>query len=162
MNRRSALQAGGLALAAVVLRPSPARAAADEGTLLLGLWRREMGAALAYGKVLDADPVLATLRSHETDHAAALATELSAVGLGTPRPPETPADLDFAAELLARAGPRREAVLAAAIAVEEDLGAAYRGSLPALPTAKIAMTAATILASHAQHLFILREAAGVP
>jgi hypothetical protein len=161
MNRRTALQAGGLAVAAALMGSAPARAAADEGTLLTGLWRREMGAALAYDKVLDADPALAALRSHEADHAAALATALAAVGLGTPPPPESPADLDVAAELLAGAGPGRDAVLAAAIALEEALVATYRDALPALPDAKIAMTAATILASHAQHLFILREAAGV-
>jgi hypothetical protein len=37
----------------------------------------------------------------------------------------------------------------------------YKSALPALPDAKIAMTAATILASHAQHLLILRRAAQV-
>lgn len=161
MNRRTALQTGGLALAAVMLRPASAPAAIDEGTLLTGLWRREMSAALAYGKVLDADPVLAKLRSHEKDHAAALATLLSAVGLSTPPAPKTPADLDFAAERLAVSGLQRSDVLNAAVVVEEALGAAYRSALPSLLDAKVAMTAATILASHAQHLFILREAAGV-
>ena len=37
----------------------------------------------------------------------------------------------------------------------------YKGALPELPDAKIAMTAATILASHAQQLFILRRSARV-
>ena len=48
-------------------------------------------------------------------------------------------------------------MLAAAIALEEDLVAIYKQALPSLPDEKIAMTAATILGSHAQHLFILRE-----
>jgi hypothetical protein len=161
MNRRDALRAGGAALAVAVLRPAPARAEADEGTVLLGLWRREMGAALAYGEVLHADPVLAQLRSHEVDHAAALATLLASVGHPTPPPPREPGDLDVAAERLAGAGPERAAVLAAAVAVEQSLVETYQAALPALPDEKIAMSAATILASHSQHLFTLRYAAGV-
>ena len=161
MNRRAALKAGGLALAAATLRPAPARAAADEGTVLLGLWRREMGAALAYGEVLHADPVFAQLRSHEVDHAAALATLLASVGHPTPPPPREPGDLDVAAERLAGAGAQRAAVLAAAVAVEQSLVETYQAALPALVAEKIAMSAATILASHAQHLFTLRYAAGV-
>jgi hypothetical protein len=120
-----------------------------------------MGTALAYSKVLHADPILALLRSHEADHAAALATLLASVGLATPQPPREPGDLDSAAGRLARSGPDRDAVLAAAIAVEQSLVETYRGALPALPDEKIAMSAATILASHSQHLFILREAAEV-
>ncbi len=157
MNRRTALKLGGAALATAALRPSLARAQVDEGGLLLGLWRRERGAALAYGLVLYADPILALLRSHEDDHARAVATALAAVGLPTPAPPEQPADLDFAAQSLAEAGPKREDVLAAAIALEQDLVEIYTDALPSLPDQKIAMTAATILGSHAQHLFILRE-----
>ena len=45
----------------------------------------------------------------------------------------------------------------AAVALEEELVALYPSALPALPDAKIAMTAATILASHSQHLLILRR-----
>jgi Ferritin-like domain len=157
VNRRSALKLGGATLAATMLRPSLARAKAAEGGLLLGLWRREQGAALAYGLVLHADPILALLRSQETDHWRALATGLAAVGLPTPPPAEEPADLDIAAQRLAESGPDRADVLAAAIALEEDLVAIYKDALPSLPNEKIAMTAATILASHAQHLFILRE-----
>ncbi len=95
------------------------------------------------------------LRSHATHHAAAIATELAAVGLGTPPPPEAVEDLDFAAERLARAG-----TLDAALVLEEDLREIYRTGLPALPDAKIAMTAATILASHSQHVLILEQEIG--
>ena len=52
-------------------------------------------------------------------------------------------------------------VLANAVLAEEAMVDVYKTALPALPDAKIAMTAATILASHAQHLFILRDAAQV-
>jgi hypothetical protein len=156
VDRRDLLRAGGVALAAAALRPAPAHAA-DELTLLLGLWRRETGAAFAYGKVLHADPGLTLLRAHETHHAAAIATELAAIGVGTPEPPAEVSDLDIAAERLARSGPEREDVFAAAVLLEEDLVAIYQAALPALPEPKIAMTAATILASHAQHLFVLRQ-----
>jgi hypothetical protein len=63
--------------------------------------------------------------------------------------------------MLSRAGTERKPVYAAAIALEESLVALYREAVPALPDAKIAMTAATILGSHSQHLLILRNAAGV-
>jgi hypothetical protein len=157
LRRRDALRAGGLALAATVVAPGVARAGIDEGGLLLGLWRREMGASLAYDRVAHIDPLLVTLRGHEFDHAAAIATELAAVGLGTPQPPHGAADLDVTAESLARSGPARAEVVAAAILLEEELVALYRNALPALPDAKIAMTAATILASHSQHLLILQR-----
>jgi hypothetical protein len=154
MKRRELLIAGAAALAL----PATARAASDEVGLLTGLWRREMGAALAYAKVLQADPILALIRSHETHHAAALATEIQAVGLFTPPPPKTLADVDSAAERLGTSAPH---VLEAGIALEQDLVEAYKQALPLLEDEKIAMTAATILGSHAQHLLMLRRAAGV-
>jgi hypothetical protein len=156
LRRRDALKAGGVAFAAAALgRPSLASAAADEGALVLGLWRREMGASLAYDRVAHTRPLFVTLRGHEADHAGAIATELAAVGLGTPQAPRWASELDVSAELLARAKPA--AAVAAAVALEEDLVALYRSALPALPDAKIAMTAATILASHSQHLLILQR-----
>jgi hypothetical protein len=159
VTRRGALRAGGLALAATVLGPGVARAATDEGGLLLGLWRREIGAALAYDRVAHLDKQLVTLRGHETDHAAAVATQLAAVGLGTPEPPHGAAELDVTAERLARSKTRAEAV-AAAVTLEGELVALYRNALPALPDSKIAMTAATILASHSQHLLMLERDTG--
>ncbi len=103
MDRRRFLRTGGLALAATVIAPAAASAATDEGGLLLGLWRREKGAALAYDRVAHLEPLFITLRGHEADHAAAIATELAAVGLGTPREPEWVGEIDVAAEQLARA-----------------------------------------------------------
>src|SRR3954470_18833447 len=155
MDRRRFLQAGGLALAGTVVAPSLASAAADEGGLLLGLWRREMGASLAYDRIAHIDPLFHTLRGHEADHAAAIATELAAVGLGTPQAPQWAGELDVSAERLARADAKSSR--AAALALEEELVALYRAALPNLADAKIAMTAATILASHSQHALILRR-----
>ena len=160
MNRRAFIAAG--ALAAVSLRPATALAASDEGGLLLGLWRREAWAAHAYQSVLYTDAQLVHFGMQEGDHARAVATQLAAVGLDTPVGPTSVADLDIAAQRLANAGTKRAEVWAAAIALEEGLVALYQQAIPALPDPKIAMTAATILASHAQHLFILRSSARVP
>jgi hypothetical protein len=158
-SRRDALRVGGLALAATVFGPAAvARAGTDEGGLLLGLWRREMGASLAYDRQAHLNPLFVTLRGHEADHAAALATELAAVGLGTPPPPQWASEVDATAERLARSEPG--GAVAAAIALEEELVTLYRSALPALPDSKIAMTAATILASHSQHLLILQRDTG--
>ncbi len=145
-RRRGLLLAGA---AAALWRPATARAAVDEGTLLVGLWRREMAAALAYELA-----GMTTLHQQEADHASALATELAAVGLSTPLEPKTAEDLDIGAQLLAASGSRTDA-----IALERSLLEAYRAALPALGDAKIAMTVATILGSHAQHLLILRDQA---
>ena len=155
MDRRRFLRAGGIAIAAATLAPTSARAATDEGGLLLGLWQREMGASLAYDRVAHLEPLFVTLRGHEADHAAAIATELAAVGLGTPRAPKWAGELDVTAEQLARAD--ADTAPAAAVALEEELVALYRKAVTALPDAKIAMTAATILASHSQHLLILQR-----
>ncbi len=120
-----------------------------------------MGLALAYGQQVHTQPELfGPARRHADDHAAAIATELAAVGLGTPKPPWTPNDLDAAAQRLATAGP--PTCSPNAVLVRGGDGRGLQGArCPALPDAKIAMTAATILASHAQHLFIFRRAAQV-
>jgi hypothetical protein len=157
MRRRELL----LAAAATLATPATALGSAPtEGNVLLDLMRREQSAKLAYGAALkalgsQAPQELVTIRGHESDHADALATELAAVGLGRPlRPP-----LDGTAKQLAEASDR-SAVLEAAVKLEDELVDAYRRSLVLLPDAKIAMTVATILASHAQHRFIVGLATG--
>jgi ferritin-like protein len=158
MRRRELL----LAAAGLLAAPAAAQAAPTEGAILLDLMRSEQLAKLGYGgaiKALGANAPLelVTIRQHESDHADALATQLAAVGLGRPlRPP-----LTGTAQELAQASDRR-AVLEAAVKLEDELVDAYRRSLVLLPDAKIAMTAATILGSHAQHRFILGLAAGHP
>jgi hypothetical protein len=153
---------GALAAAAALALPASARAQdgppATEGDVLIGLWRREIAARFAYGEVPGALP--ARLRIHDGRHAAALATELAAVGLGQPKSPQSVADLDRLSARLARA--TGAAVVPAAIALEQSLVAAYAKALPLLADAKIAMTVATILASHAQHELMLRADHGLP
>jgi hypothetical protein len=150
-----------LAAAATLAAPAAAHAAPPtEGDVLLDLMRREQSAKLAYGAALkalgsQAPQELVTIRGHESDHADALATELAAVGLGRPlRPP-----LEGTAKQLAEAS-NRSAVLEAAVKLEDELVDAYQRSLVLLPDAKIAMTVATILGSHAQHRFIVGLAVG--
>ena len=155
MRRRELL----LAAAATLATPATASAKPPtEGDVLLDLMRREQSAKLAYAAAsmtLGAPQELVTIYQHESDHADALATQLAAVGLGRPlRPP-----LTGTAQQLAQASDRR-AVLDLAVKLEDELVDAYRRSLVLLPDAKIAMTVATILASHAQHRFIVGLAAG--
>jgi hypothetical protein len=114
-----------------------------------------MGAAVAYDRVAHLEPLFVTQRGHESDHAAAIATELAAVGLGTPRAPQWVSEIDVTAEQLARADAK--SAKTRALALEEELVALYQSALPNLPDSKIAMTAATILASHSQHALILRR-----
>ena len=79
------------------------------------------------------------------------------IGAAGSRPLRPP--LTGTAQQLAEASDRR-AVLEAAVKLEGELVDAYRRSLVLLPDAKVAMTVATILASHAQHRFIVGLAAG--
>jgi hypothetical protein len=158
MRRRELL----LAAAGVLAAPATASAAPTEGDVLLELMGLEQSAKAAYGAAIrgigaEAAPELATVRRHESDHADALATELAAVGLARPRRPK----LAGTAAQLAHA-PDRGAVLDAAVKLEGELVDAYRAALADLPDAKVAMTAATILAAHSQHRLILRLAAGQP
>ena len=122
--------------------------ATDEGDAPARPVAARGGAALAYDRVLYADPLLAVLRSHEArSRARRSPPQLAAVGLGTPRAPEE----------LGRPRHRRPAARAGGPGARRrarggdrarggpgrDLhGRAARRS----PDAKIAMTAATILA----------------
>jgi hypothetical protein len=156
MRRRELL----LGAAALLAAPATASAAPTEGAILLDLISREQQAKIAYGAAMETlgsgGPLeLVKIRGHEADHADALATELAAVGLPRPLRPE----LSGAAAELAGAHDRA-GVLAAAVRFEDELVDAYGKALAGLPDAKIAMTAATILASHSQHRLILRLAAG--
>jgi hypothetical protein len=160
LRRRDALRAAGAAaLGLAVGAPATARAATGEAGVLTDLILREQAADLACGLAIKslgtaAPDVLHTLRHNQTAHWRALSTELAAIGLGEPwrawrldQIPGTPTTLATAHG--------RKAVMQAAIALEEELIDAYVQSLPGLPDAKIAMTAATILASHAQQRLIL-------
>jgi Ferritin-like domain len=158
LSRRRALLA---AAAAALAAPATARAARrGQGTVLLDLIGREQAAVSAYASAIaalgdSAPKELVAVHAQESAHADALATELSAVGFDRPRPPAP----QGAAAQLAAATDAGAAVTAAA-ALEQELIAAYQAALPLLSEPKVATTAATILASHAQHALIAERRAG--
>jgi hypothetical protein len=150
LTRRAALAGvAGLALA----RPALALGA-DEGAILVGLWRREAAAEFAYRAQRGAFAAAATLQAHCGMHVSALSTSLAAKGIDFPPHPQGPADLDPAARALAAASPG--AAVPAAIAREHGLVTAYRAALPAPKELKLAIALATILAAHAQQELTLR------
>jgi hypothetical protein len=155
LTRRAAL-AG---LLGAALAPATALAGPDEGGDLVALWRREAAAELAYrahrGAFADAE----TLQAHCGMHVSALSTELAALGIPFPAKPAGPAQYDPLARALAVAS--GDAVLPAAIAMEHGLVAAYRAALPVPTDLKVAVTLATLEASHAQHELILRAEHGL-
>ena len=144
MRRRELIAAGGLALLA---RPAVAFAQRSDTAVLIKLVGREEAAAEAYGIVTG--ELLPRIYNDELDHAAALRTHLDALGR---RP--APRGLDAPARRVAEATDR----VAAAIALEESLVREYSAALVDLADPGVLQTAATILASHAQHLARLRGA----
>jgi hypothetical protein len=153
LTRRAAL-AGALGAALAV----PEAAHADEGSVLVALWRREAAAELAYRAHRGGFAGAELLQAHSGLHVSALSTELAALGEPFPDKPSGPARFDPAARALATAS--GDAVLPAAIAMEHALVAAYRSALPVPTDLNVAVTLATLLASHAQHELILRAQHG--
>ena len=144
MRRRELIVAGGLALLA---RPATALAQRSDTAVLLKLVAREEAAAEVYGA--GKGVVVENLYRDELAHAAALRTQLDALGR---RP--APRGLDAPARRLMEAeGDDR---LAAAIALEQSLVDDYAAALADLADPGVLQTAATILAGHAQHLARLR------
>jgi hypothetical protein len=148
VRRRDVVAAAALAL---VARPASAVAQRSDIAVLIKLVAREEAAAAAYGR--GTGELVPRIYADETDHAAALRTHLDALGR---RP--APRGLDAPARRLAQAtGAERGD---AAIALEETLVEDYAAALVELADARVLQTAATILASHAQHLARLRARAG--
>jgi hypothetical protein len=144
VRRRELIAAGGLALLA---RPASASAQRSDIAVLIKLVAREEAAAKAYGA--GKGVVVENLYSDELAHAAALRTQLDALGR---RP--APRGLDAPARRLIEAeGDDR---LAAAVALEASLVEEYSAALADIADAGVLQTAATILAGHAQHLARLR------
>lgn len=144
MNRREALAA---AAVATLVAPAAARAQRSDIAVLIRLVAREEAAAEAYGS--GAGELVPRLHQDELDHAAALRTQLDALGR---RP--APRGLDAPARRVAEAGP--EDRLEAAIALESSLIEDYSEALADIADPSVLQTAATILASHAQHLVRMR------
>jgi hypothetical protein len=153
---RRALLAGGLGAA---LAPAAALAGSDEGSTLVGLWRREAAAELAYRAHRGEFAGVEAMQAHSGLHVSALSTQLGALGIPFPAKPAGPAQYDPLARALA--GASGGAVLPAAIALEHDLVAAYQAALPVPTDLKVAITLGSILASHAQHELMLRAEHGI-
>jgi hypothetical protein len=154
VRRRELLLAGA---AALLVRPAAAGAATldHDGDVIKPLIAREEGSEFAYrGVVPDGAP---DLGANAKDHAAALRTQLQALGRGTS--PTTAADLDALTRRLAEAGTASER-LDAAIALEGSLVADYRRAVEQLSEPGILQTAATILAGHSQQHALLQKLAG--
>jgi hypothetical protein len=149
-----------LAAAAALVGARPAAAAAAGGdvdvAVLQRLIGREEAAALAQRRA--AVLPVAGLAGHEADHAKVLRTDLFALGGKVPPAPGDGAALDPAARRLAEAEPAGR--VDAAIALEASLLAAYTEALLELQEPNVVRTAASIMASHAQHEALLRRAAG--
>jgi hypothetical protein len=140
VRRRELIAAGGLALLAL---PASASAQRSDIAVLIKLVEREEAAAEAYG----AGEPLPGMYGDELDHAAALRTQLDALGR---RP--APRGLDAPARRVAEASDKR----GPAIDLEESLVRDYSAALADIADPSVLQTAATILASHAQHLARLR------
>lgn len=143
MRRRELMAAAGLALLA---RPAGASAQRSDTAVLIKLVAREEAAAEVYGA---GKAVVVAPYGDELAHAQALRTQLDALGR---RP--APRGLDAPARRLMEA--EGDARLDAAIALEQSLVDEYSGALADIADPSVLQTAATILASHAQHLARLR------
>jgi ferritin-like protein len=144
VRRRELIAAGGLALLA---RPASASAQRSDIAVLIKLLGREEAAAEVYGA--GKGVVVENLYRDELAHAAALRTQLDALGR---RP--APQGLDAPAQRLMEA--EGDARLPAAIALEQSLVDDYAAALPDIADPGVLQTVATILASHAQHLARMR------
>jgi hypothetical protein len=142
MTRRDAIAAAALA---TLVAPAGARAQRSDIAVLIRLVGREEAAAKAYGE----EQLIPRLYNDELDHAAALRTQLDALGR---RP--APRGLDAPARRVVEAD--EDDRLDAAIALELSLVEDYSAALADLADPSVLQTAATILASHAQHLARLR------
>jgi Ferritin-like domain len=155
VNRRDLLIAG--AAVAAAGRPDLALAAQSEAGILASLITREDAAAFAHGKA--SGPLSSRIGRDEAAHAKALRTHLAAIGTRGPEPPLNVRALDPAARRLAEAD--RAAAPGRAIALEESLLETYDEALLGLAEPSMLRTAASIAASHAQHLAVLRRDAGL-
>jgi rubrerythrin len=150
VRRREVVAAAAFALLA---RPASAGAQRSDIAVLIKLVAREEAAADAYGD--SAGELLPRIYNDELDHAAALRTHLDALGR---RP--APRGLDAPARRFA--GASADERVEAAIALEQTLVEDYRAALVDLADPGVLQTAATILASHAQHLARLRASGELP
>lgn len=163
LTRRRLLGAAAGAAAAGLARPALAGAAPSEPATMRDLILREDAAAAAYALAAEAtgDAILQRIGSIDQRHAHALRVGLESL---TVPPAHRPPHAERAEPAAARlAGARTaENALAEAITLEQELLAAYVGAARSLVDGGLLQTVATVAASHAQQLAVLRAAAGRP
>jgi hypothetical protein len=159
LTRRALL---GAAAGAALVRPGLASAAPSELATMLALMHREDAAAAAYtlAAATTRHALLERCARIDERHAHALRVGLEGLTIvATPRPAHAER-ADPAAARLAGARAAR-AALEAAIALEEELLAAFVDATRSVADAGLVKTVATIAGSHAQQLAVLRSAAGI-
>ena len=164
--QRAALGSAGLT-ALALLRPALASAqeAEDLRDFLEPAIELEQASVLAYAATLEAQGLdaelrgtLERLRDQEQAHANALRSALDSLGFDPPEPPEQPGESEHLEGIAGAMKP--DEYLEVIAGVEQDLVDLYVESAPELESVDLARTAAEIVGSHAQHLFVLRAALG--
>jgi hypothetical protein len=158
LTRRGLL--GATAVAALA-RPSSVLAAPSEPTAIRALLAREDAAAAAYALAAErtGHATLQRIGAIDERHAHVLRVGLEALTIAPTHRPAHAERNDPAAARLARAASVR-AALAEAVTLEQELLASYVDATRSLVDAGLLETVATIAASHAQQLAVLRDAAG--
>jgi rubrerythrin len=140
-------------------------AGGSDADLLAKAITLERIAVLAYGQAIDSKlltpqfaRVARQFRAHEQAHADVLATALKDLG-GTPPPDPEVKDIDSVVKGI---GDLKSQADVANFAIELELAAvaAYHDAQSRFIDAKLLQTGASIMANEAQHLVVLRQAAG--
>ena len=139
----------------------------DETDALERLVVLEQAAELAYSLAVEDGKLKGESKSafeefgrHSGEHATALEEAMDQLAVDPPDPSDDPADYDSLADFDASAAGGES--LDFAIALEEELIAAYESETPALEAEDLVRTGAQVAASHAQHLVALRLLASAP
>jgi hypothetical protein len=131
---------------------------AGDASLLEHLVALEQRSVLAYtaaaddGRLGAFEPVARLLAEQEQEHAEGLGRALRRLGGAPPRADDSPP---------AAASSGLRALAGLAVELETTLVAAYQDALARLDSPELISTAASVVASHAQHLVVLRQALGL-
>ena len=171
-RRESLHRAAGLAAAVILpslLRPAGARAQSTEDEELRDFLEQaielEQASVLAYDTAVERAGVearlkstLELLRDQEQAHANAWRSAIDLLGFDAPEPLDAPADSE---ELKGLGGLERSEELLTFLAEHEQmLVGRYLELAPDLESEDLARSSAEVVASHAQHLVVLRTALG--
>jgi hypothetical protein len=154
LSRRAALA---LTVGVILARPAAAAAQASDVDQLERLLALEQRLRSLYETALERDAVEPqlgeTLLAHEREHIRGLEMALRARGRRSPRATVPPPQVGTAFA-------SRPAFARFAIDVETETVGAYQGALTALSNTRLLLPLGSIMASGAQHVVALRQAAG--